>query len=98
MVFTACRKRDPGFHAVRITVAVVKFFYYAMAMTMAEVEKETLALLESQAAAEMPRPAREVLNALREFHNLYTRQEHQELAAHIEEAQRRMAHEHLHRL
>lgn len=57
---------------------------------------EALAWLEREASAEKPKPAKEVLPALRKFHQMLTPQEHRKVAEGIEEARRRMANEHLH--
>ncbi len=57
---------------------------------------EALTWLERQAAAEKPKPAKELAAALRQANKLLTPAEHKRIAAGIEEARRLMADEHLH--
>ena len=47
-------------------------------------------------APEKPISGKEIITILRKFQKMFTPEEHKQIAARIEEARRRMAHEHLH--
>ncbi|SRR6266496_2251664 len=57
---------------------------------------EALTWLEKQAAKQKPVTGRELAAALRRWHKQFTREEHLQIAEGIEQARRRMSHEHLH--